>query len=139
MKIVYVCNEYPPRHHGGIGTFVQDMARGMSQKGHDVTVVGLAEANHEYEDQGVQVVTLRANKTGYLGSLISRIGLHRCLSSRARSGKIDIIDAPEFGGFLPFRDMDGAANRAEGSQLVGERTALLDLETLGGDGKNRRN
>ncbi|MGA2074302.1 MAG: glycosyltransferase family 4 protein [Terriglobia bacterium] len=102
MKIAYVCNEYPPRPHGGIGTFVQALSHGMCTRGHEVTVVGLGEAYQEYKDQGVRVTTLRANKTRYLGPLIARIGLHRWLSSRVRSGKLDIIEAPEFGGFLPF-------------------------------------
>ena len=103
MKIVYLCNEYPPQPHGGIGTFVQALSHGMRERGHEVTVVGLSEEHREHYDKGVRVIALRASKARYLGPLASRIALRRWLSTRAQSGNIDIIEAPEFGGFLPFK------------------------------------
>jgi glycogen synthase len=39
MKIGFFCNEYPPRPHGGIGTFVHTLAPALAQAGHAVTVV----------------------------------------------------------------------------------------------------
>ena len=42
MRVAYVCNEYPPRPHGGIGSFVQTLARAVAERGLEVTVVGLA-------------------------------------------------------------------------------------------------
>lgn len=41
MRILYVCNEYPPAPHGGIGSVVQTLARGVAARGHEAIVVGL--------------------------------------------------------------------------------------------------
>lgn len=40
MHICYLCSEYPPAPHGGIGTFVQTTARALVGRGHHVTVIG---------------------------------------------------------------------------------------------------
>lgn len=40
MRILFVCNEYPPSPHGGIGTFVKDLAQHLVACGQEVIVVG---------------------------------------------------------------------------------------------------
>lgn len=40
MKILYVCNEYPPAPHGGIGTYVKFLAECLVLKHHEVSIVG---------------------------------------------------------------------------------------------------
>jgi glycosyltransferase involved in cell wall biosynthesis len=102
MNIVLVCNEYPPRPHGGIGTFVQTIARAMCHKGHRVTVVGLGDAVHERSDEGVQVITLRRSNLPYVGNLISRLYLYSWLAARIKSTAVDVIEAPDYMGLLPF-------------------------------------
>ena len=61
MKIVFVCNEYPPRPHGGIGTFVHTIARALLQKGHQVTVVGSRAPNSTGEEILAREVTVGNN------------------------------------------------------------------------------
>lgn len=102
MRIVFICNEYPPRPHGGIGTFVKTIAHGLHKKGHQVTVVGLADESMEEADCGIRVITLRRNPTRYLGNVISRLQLRRWLSEEAAGGRIDVIEAPDYMGLLPF-------------------------------------
>jgi glycosyltransferase involved in cell wall biosynthesis len=102
MKIVFVCNEYPPRPHGGIGTFVHTVAQGLLQKGHQVTVVGFGEADREETAEGIRVVTLPETKIRYIGPLISRLRLRRWLSVQAAHGQIDVVEAPDYMGTLPF-------------------------------------
>jgi len=102
MKILFVCNEYPPRPHGGVGTFVQTIARGLYDRGHQVTVLGLGDGDLVDTDGGIRVVTLRGSKVRYVGNLISRLRLQRWLSRQAREGQIDIIEAPDYMGMLPF-------------------------------------
>lgn len=102
MRIVLVCNEYPPRPHAGIGTAVQTIARGLTGKGHEVTVVGIGEVNEESADGLIRVVTLRRNRLRYVGNLISRLHLRRWLSARVKADGIDIIEAPDSQGLLPF-------------------------------------
>jgi glycosyltransferase involved in cell wall biosynthesis len=57
MKICFVCNEYPPTPHGGIGTFVHTLATFLARQKHDVIVVGFGErgAQMTWEEQGVEV------------------------------------------------------------------------------------
>jgi starch synthase len=103
MRIAFVCNEYPPKAHGGIGTFVQTLAWELQQRGHEITVVGLGESEDEYQDGSVRIVTLREDKRRFVGHLISRLRLRNWLGTRARAGKIDIVEVPDYQGLLPFR------------------------------------
>jgi len=63
MKVLYICEEYPPGKNGGIGTMVQLLAREMARQGHSVFVMGLyphgyGSAGYE-EDGGVRIWRLR--------------------------------------------------------------------------------
>lgn len=63
MNILYLCDEYPPGRHGGIGTSVQMLARQMVKAGHNVVVAGwydwgYNEQNTGY-DMGVKVYRFR--------------------------------------------------------------------------------
>jgi glycosyltransferase involved in cell wall biosynthesis len=102
MKIVFVCNEYPPRPHGGLGTFVQTVARGLYGRGHEVTVVGLGEADNDCTSEGINIVTLGRNKLRYVGNLLSRIRLRRWVASRVKDGRVDVVEAPDYEGMLPL-------------------------------------
>ena len=102
MKLAYLCNEYPPAEHGGIGTFIQAIARGMKTLGHTVTVVGIGRHKRVYDDSGVTVVTLPTIGTRGIAWALDRWRLNRWLSERVARREIDLIEAPEFGGMLPF-------------------------------------
>lgn len=39
MRILFVCNHYPPRHFGGYEELCQDVAIGLRRRGHQVTVL----------------------------------------------------------------------------------------------------
>jgi glycosyltransferase involved in cell wall biosynthesis len=101
-KIVFVCNEYPPRPHAGIGTAVQLFTRGLASKGHSVTVVGLGNETENHRDGTIRVFTLKASLTPYIGNLISRLRLRRWLSHYVKSEKIDLVEVPDTQGLLPF-------------------------------------
>lgn len=59
MKILFICDEYPPGRHGGIGAMTQNLARAMVKAGQQVFVAGLYTPGYgqkDYEeDQGVRV------------------------------------------------------------------------------------
>ena len=63
MNILYLCDEYPPGRHGGIGTSVQLLARQMVKLGHKVVVAGLYGPGYggddEFVDKGVRVYRFR--------------------------------------------------------------------------------
>jgi len=106
MNIGYLCNEYPPAPHGGIGTFVQTMARAMQQAGHRVSVVGLGAAAQSWNDQGVRVLTLSRTNIPGAGGALDRFRLYRSLQAEARAGRVELIEIPEYEGLLPFPFVD---------------------------------
>lgn len=63
MNILYLCDEYPPGRHGGIGTSVQLLARQMVKMGHRVVVAGFYSPGYggsdEFDDEGVKVYRYR--------------------------------------------------------------------------------
>ncbi|MGN6397433.1 MAG: glycosyltransferase family 4 protein [Mucilaginibacter sp.] len=82
MNILYLCDEYPPGRHGGIGTSVRLLARQMVKLGHNVVVAGLYRPGYggldEFDDNGVKVYRFRRGFDfkflGDEGSLLSRVG-----------------------------------------------------------------
>jgi glycosyltransferase involved in cell wall biosynthesis len=103
MRIMFVCNEYPPAPHGGIGTFVQVVGRALVAAGHAVTVVGVRnEPGSTRDDQGVRVVTLPGSRVPKLGLILDRWKLTRYVEAAARRGEVDVVEVPEFHGMLPF-------------------------------------
>jgi glycosyltransferase involved in cell wall biosynthesis len=63
MNILYICEEYPPGRHGGIGSMVRQLAVSMVSAGHQVYVIGLYPQGYgqaDYEEQeGVKIWRLR--------------------------------------------------------------------------------
>lgn len=102
MRVAFICHEYPPRPHGGIGTFTQTVARGLAAAGHQVRVVGLGAEAGSHTDQGVEVVTLKNLRGGPAAWLLNRLRLRRWLTERARAGLVEIVEVPDYEGWLPF-------------------------------------
>lgn len=102
MKIGFFCNEYPPRPHGGIGTFVQTLAPALAQAGHEITIVEWGEQAGERVFEGVRIVTLAQSTTRHIAWLINRLRLWRWLRAEARAGRIEIFEIPDYQGCLPF-------------------------------------
>ena len=59
MTVCFLCSEYPPALHGGIGSYIQTLGRSLVRAGDRVRVAGLYPAHEpapEYEvDRGVEV------------------------------------------------------------------------------------
>jgi glycosyltransferase involved in cell wall biosynthesis len=124
MKIAYVCNEYPPAPHGGIGTAVQSLARGLAARGHAVTVVGVAPPGMagEATDAGVRVVRLPACGVRKVGWLIDRLRLRRCLQRLAAAGEVEVVEAADWqGGGWPSVRRVPTVVRLHGSEVTFNR------------------
>jgi starch synthase len=67
MKIVYICNEYPPLPHGGIGSFTQLIAEKLVAQNHQVTVLGFGDNQHftQLNLNGVSVQLMPAFKKNW--------------------------------------------------------------------------
>jgi hypothetical protein len=128
MKIALICDRYPPRPHTGIGALVQMLARGLNQRGHSVLVVEIGEVYRENSDQGVPVFTLPRSHLRWVGNLITRLRLRTWLATRAHSGAIDLIEVPDYPGFLPFAVPECATVvRLHQSSTVSHRLAGLKM------------
>ncbi len=103
MRICFLCNEYPPGPHGGIGTMTQVLARALVQAGHEVRVVGAYRRNYsasDYEeDQGVRVWRLRRNDHRF-SRLPARHQLFQTVAGWSRRGEIDLIEVPDWEGWV---------------------------------------
>ncbi|REJ80111.1 MAG: glycosyltransferase family 1 protein [Acidobacteria bacterium] len=102
LHVVYLCGEYPPAPHGGIGTFTRMLARRLVAAGQRVTVLGI-EAGREHDaredDEGVVVRRLAAARTR------PRIPQHalrlrRALREIDAERPIDLIEGAENGHAL---------------------------------------
>ena len=104
MRITYLCNEYPPASHGGIGTFVHTMARAMSDAGNDVTVAGIGNTSDERRFERVRVITLARSRLHRGHGLVDRWRLYHWLRRDVSEQGTQLIETPDFEGFLaaPF-------------------------------------
>ena len=59
MRICYLCDEYPPHPSGGIGAVVQQLARFMAARGHQVHVIGTYRDTKTISDEIDQGVHIR--------------------------------------------------------------------------------
>jgi|WetSurMetagenome_2_1015567.scaffolds.fasta_scaffold00110_20 glycogen synthase len=105
MNILYICNEYPPCIHGGIGTMTQTLVLALQNRGHTVIVAGI------YDD-----ITKTAVAKDESGTLVYRFPRYKRLYGFFRSGlrlywevrkiigkhSIDIVEVPDFMGMLAY-------------------------------------
>ena len=104
MRILYICSEYPPGPHGGVGTFVQILGRALVQSGHSVSVVGIYSTNHpapDFEiDKGVRVWRLREPNLRYIGWIIARVRLYKFVTNLVRNGAVDLVEVNDGMGWM---------------------------------------
>jgi len=76
MRILFICNEYPPIVHGGIGSFTKIIAESLVLNKHEVIIVGYGDKGTTYREllNGVQVVRLKAAKSDY-GVILNYINM----------------------------------------------------------------
>jgi glycosyltransferase involved in cell wall biosynthesis len=97
MHICYLCNEYPPAPHGGVGTFTRALARGLLDCGHRVSVVGLYPVSRpeEEDDDGVRIVRVPANGTRGVSFVLDGFRIRRAVRRLHAASPIDLIEGPE--------------------------------------------
>lgn len=130
MNILYLCDEYPPGRHGGIGTLVQFLAREMAAQGHHVVVTGYYDWGYggadKFEDKGVKVYRFRrkldaaffSNKNKLLVRGVYKafrlLGIfqwdiersikayHAHVENVIKEHNIDIVEKPDFSEYVQF-------------------------------------
>jgi glycosyltransferase involved in cell wall biosynthesis len=105
MRICYVCNEYPPSRHGGIGSFTQVLAEALARAGHEVRVIGVYREDDpqpaQVHCQGVEVWRLR-EPTYRMGWVAARYRLYRQVAAWCRRGEVELVEVPDFEGWAAF-------------------------------------
>jgi len=112
VNILYLCDEYPPCQHGGIGTVTQALARAVTEKGHRAVVAGFypyyRRATEHENDQNVEIYRffygskwkLRFSKHPLTGRFINIKKVFDKyidqLNRLIEEYKIDIIEMPDF-------------------------------------------
>ncbi|MGE0128182.1 MAG: glycosyltransferase family 4 protein [Blastocatellales bacterium] len=97
MHICFICNEYPPGRHGGVGSFTQTLGRALTRNGCRVTVVGVypIEKTIRENDEGVAVIRLPHAGVRGAGYIVNGRRLASELEALNRQHPIDVIDGPE--------------------------------------------
>jgi glycosyltransferase involved in cell wall biosynthesis len=112
MNILYLCDEYPPCQHGGIGTVTQNLARELVLKGHKVYVCGFypyyRKSCYLEDDLGVNVfrhfygnkILLILSRHKYFGKILNIAGEFNAYTKFLKDfiikNKIEIIEIPDF-------------------------------------------
>lgn len=112
MKIIIICNEYPPTSHGGIGVIVKDLAEGLIEYNHEVAVIGydpLVRNNQQQLENGVLVTRLKLKKFRHLRigryvlslePILSRKYLSLQLEELIKSFRPDLVESFDWSGPL---------------------------------------
>lgn len=105
LKLLYICNEYPPAATGGIGVLLRGLCERLADRDHEVHVVGCYPIERPIIERinGVYIHRL-PGRFGRFGLLTDRVALYRAIAGIAAHGEIDIIEAPDFeapSAFLP--------------------------------------
>lgn len=109
MHLLYLCNEYPPFPHGGIGAKYQRIARQLVSLGWQVSVVGVYPVAQmlQENDHGVRVYRLPSVKKRGPASLINAVRINRCLKTINHQNPIELIESQEAGLALISRATPG--------------------------------
>jgi glycosyltransferase involved in cell wall biosynthesis len=105
MHVCFLCHEYPPASHGGIGSFTQTLSRALVRCGHAVTAVGLypIAAPVAEDDQGVSVLRIPRGTLPSLRIATNYIRLQHALKRLHRERPIDILEGSDRSFFLVSR------------------------------------
>jgi starch synthase len=106
LKIAFLTPEYPHPQiggSGGIGSSIKYLARGLTQMGHKVTILLYQQPIEEViDDSGVTIQRIKNIKFKGLSWWLTRKKLERIINQFYNSGKIEIVEAPDWTGITSF-------------------------------------
>lgn len=102
MHVAFICNEYPPGVHGGVGSLTQTIARRLVVAGHRATVVGTYRSGQGAprarvdDDEGVQVIRLASHgRVPGVRAITDQRRLWQELTRVHRADPVDLVEGPE--------------------------------------------
>jgi glycosyltransferase involved in cell wall biosynthesis len=107
LAICIVTEEYPPdTNWGGIATYSEQLARGLSKKGHKVFVITRAMGKPKIvKEENISIIRIKTifSRIPFLEKLIGyRLAVLLNLIKLIKKNKIDIIESPEWKAELVF-------------------------------------
>lgn len=97
MHICFLCNEYPPGPHGGIGVFTRNLARSLAGRGHFVRVAGVLRqpVDERRLDQGVEVHRLAGARLPMTRFFRNGAKLSAVVERIHRESPLDLLEGQE--------------------------------------------
>jgi glycogen synthase len=102
MKICFVCCEYPPAPHGGIGSMTRVLGRALVAAGHEVRVIGVypsLDGVAEFEDDGGIRVCRLLSPVGCFGWTRGRRLLFQRIARWVERGEAELVEVPDWEGY----------------------------------------
>ncbi len=139
MHILFICSEYPPYVHGGVGSFDQTLARELVRTGHRASVIGFyRDVEHERvdDDRGVHVIRMPVPRSWL--PLAANLRAQQRLWGRVQEIGPDVIEGTELSFWLRPRSVSApCVIRLQGGHHFFSRAAQQAPRRLRGMSERR--
>jgi starch synthase len=106
MKIAFLTPEYPhPKtgSSGGIGTSILNLSKALSNLGHSISILVYGQDEDDYfVEDSIHFYKIKNIKVKGLSLILTQKKVERFINSLCESGKIEIVEAPDWTGFTAF-------------------------------------
>ncbi|MFH6769635.1 glycosyltransferase family 4 protein [Gaetbulibacter aquiaggeris] len=106
MKIAFLTPEYPHlkmKNAGGIGTSIFNLSKALSDLGHEINILAYGQDKDDYFLEGnIHFFKIKNMKVKGVSLILTQKKVERLINSLYASGKIDILEAPDWTGFTAF-------------------------------------
>ena len=106
MKIAFLTPEYPhPKtgNSGGIGTSILALSQGLTSLGCEISILVYGQNEDDYfVDKNIHFYKIKNIKVKGLSLFLTQKKVERLINSLYDSGKIEIVEAPDWTGFTAF-------------------------------------
>ena len=106
MKIAFLTPEYPhlkTKNAGGIGTSILNLSKALSALGHEISILVYGQNEDDYfVDKNIHFYKIKNIKVKGLSLFLTQKKVERLINSLYDSGKIEIVEAPDWTGFTAF-------------------------------------
>lgn len=118
MKIVFLQDDFPPQSFGGAGFSVYELAKGMLNAGHDVSVITTCRRASEAEVSEYEGLVVYRIATDYPGRWRSYVSINnrrvvRKVESILRELKPDVVHANNIHAYLSYASLKAAKRYAK--------------------------